>query len=162
MSTQPPTVPTTTVPIGTILPTILTIANLPPGWYLCNGQTVSAYLPIARYIYPVNGQVCLPKLCGLTLVGAGPAQSGTNYVLGNSGGEELHMLTVAEMPAHTHQSPTNMDGNPYNNGSAVYGSDRGQEKNYKPFTTGSTGGNQPHNNMQPYYVVNYIIYCGIA
>ena len=148
--------PTSILPIGTIVAFALTSTEIPQGWLLCDGSTI-----------PLQYQtliICLkspntPNLCGRTLIGTGQGNSGTNYTLFDIGGEEKHQLTVQEMPSHTHQSPSNDSGNPAKNGSSVYGTDRPQDGVY-PFTTGSSGGDQSHNNMQPYCAVNYIIYAG--
>ncbi|WP_341900085.1 hypothetical protein [Fluviicola taffensis] len=92
----------TTVPVGTIIASILTANNLTEGWYLCNGQQVKAKLPIANYIMPVNNEVTLPNLSGCTLIGAGQANSGNIYTLFNTGGEEQHTLIEDEIPSHSH------------------------------------------------------------
>ena len=63
-----------------------------------------------------------------------------------TGGEKAHTLTTAEMPAHTHDYDS-FDG--VNQGNDVTGnSDRAITG-----TTGSTGGDAAHNNLQPYIVV---------
>ena len=61
--------------------------------------------------------------------------AGNTYAAGSTGGEAEHVLTVDEMPEHSH-------GLGY--------------RNYKNMTTGGTlsiGGSQPHNNMPPYLTV---------
>ena len=88
--------------------------------------------------------------------------AGDNYTLGNTGGEATHQLTVSEMPTHRHKyavNETGMGGNTIYNGPAyankieinnpVYDND-----NYLATYVGNTGGNQEHNNMPPYLVVN--------
>lgn len=68
--------------------------------------------------------------------------------LADTGGEETHALITTEMPAHTHTSQ-NQQGTASSSGGAVVGVVAGN--------TGSTGGSTPHNNIQPFLSVNYII-----
>ena len=77
-----------------------------------------------------------------------------NDALGNSGGEETHTLTTAEMPAHTHteQAPNALT---IVQGSGV--STNITAGNLQNLTSGSAGGGGAHNNLQPYQVVNYQI-----
>ena len=92
-----------------------------------------------------------------------PIGSGSGYELGNIGGEAEHTLTVDEMPEHTHivsnyasnvgWSGTSPSSSYLNNTNDGYvGSNNPESK--------SSGNSQPHNNMQPYTVVNYIISTG--
>lgn len=70
--------------------------------------------------------------------------------LGDTGGEEVHQLTVAEMPAHTH------DHNRAKRVSRRNG-DHGAAEFHGGIrdTTSSAGGNQAHNNMPPYIALMY-------
>ena len=72
---------------------------------------------------------------------------GNKYAVGDMGGEDFHVLTIDEMPAHTHGNTFNASG-PHNVGS----NGNGQFGN-----TGSTGGNQPHENRPPYYALAFIM-----
>jgi microcystin-dependent protein len=70
--------------------------------------------------------------------------------LGDTGGAETHTLTTAQMPSHTHSTTGSSNG-----GAGFYlldGADNGA-----PQTTGSTGGDGAHNNVQPTIILNYII-----
>ncbi len=79
----------------------------------------------------------------------------TPRALGQVGGEENHVLTAAEMPAHTHT-----------NGGTLSGSNVGtQPDGASGFAaasdTGSAGGNGAHNIMAPYLGANLFIYAGV-
>lgn len=77
-----------------------------------------------------------------------------NYELGSIGGEAEHVLTIAEMPSHSHSSKTgaNKSVQPYSTGKAVWPTY--YEANGKYNNINITGENQPHNNMPPYLTVN--------
>ena len=91
--------------------------------------------------------------------------AGDTYSAGSSGGEASHTLTIAEMPAHTHNfaqggsafvigSNTNHDHLTLNSG--FYSMENGgwfydHRKNLSSIA--STGNSQAHNNMPPYYTV---------
>lgn len=74
---------------------------------------------------------------------------------GNTGGEETHTLTTAEMPAHAHTFNINA-GSPAQKGEVDAGTfvDYAWWEETRPVgETGYTGNNQPHNNMPPYLSV---------
>jgi hypothetical protein len=117
------------LPSGAIIMWGGAILDIPTDWYICDGT---------------NGT---PDLRGRFVLGAGGA-----YSVDDVGGEEEHTLTIDEMPAHTHSQ---------------WGVNRSQEfetsqglsaAQNSSSNTGSTGGDQPHNNMPPYYAMAYIMY----
>ena len=87
-------------------------------------------------------------------IGAGTLPSGTVLAVGDTGGEEKHILTVPEIPAHTHDGPANeadsTSGGDYH---AVWTENDGTTPVLPPHPTGSTGGDLGHNTMPPYYVL---------
>jgi microcystin-dependent protein len=132
----------------------------PPGWAECNGQI----LPIAQNeaLFSVIGPTwggdgirtfALPNLQGRALVGDG------TFAIGELGGERAHALTVDEMPGHDHSiNAATSNGQGAILGSApmnVYAPEPGSQMS--PSTIGPSGSGQPHDNMQPYLVLNYII-----
>lgn len=141
--------------------------NFPPkGWAFCNGQLLpinqnQALFSLMGTTYGGNGQTnfALPNLQGRT-----PLHQGNGIVQGQAAGENTHTLTVAEMPSHTHQvsgsstagtlpgASANLWGtnaaNPYNSAANT---------SMTPASVSPVGGNQPHENMSPYLVLNFVI-----
>jgi microcystin-dependent protein len=94
----------------------------------------------------------LPNQSRSVLVGRGGSGTTTlGNALGNTGGEEGHILITAEMPAHTHSY----------NSTGAFGTQTGStqllDSGPSGGTTGSTGGGLVHNNIQPSLVIMYII-----
>jgi microcystin-dependent protein len=86
--------------------------------------------------------------------------------IGQSGGEEAHTLIVSEMAQHTHVPFCNSgnvnSGTPAGNTWGAQTSDNAYASGVPDVAMGATttnpiGGSQPHNNMQPYLVLNFII-----
>lgn len=158
------------VPPGTV--TAFAGYNAPTGWLMCDGQSysISTYRDLYNAIgttYGGYGQSFqVPDLRGRFPVGK---DTGTFAALGSKGGEEKHTLTVAEMPAHQHSgndrawhdrqkrngqqwfTGLNHDGGSWMANTANDGLTN------QDTATGTTGGNQPHNNLPPYISLNYII-----
>jgi len=139
----------------------------PRGWAFCNGQVLPAgqnraLFEILGKTYGGDGQTtfALPNLQGRTPLHAGPG-----FALGQSGGEEMHALTIPEMPAHTHaavgSSATADQVSPANGLWANSGINT--FSGYDPNTTMSSvavdgaGEGQPHENLSPYLVLNFVI-----
>ena len=142
--------------------------NFPPkGWAFCNGQLLpinqnQALFSILGTTYGGDGRVnfALPNLQGRM-----PVHVGSGITLGELGGETAHTLNISEMPAHSH-APVGSNTNPPTSPSAA--GNLWSANNAKPFTPTPTvamnpagilpaGGSQPHENMSPYLVLNFII-----
>lgn len=142
--------------------------NFPPkGWALCNGQLLpinqnQALFSLLGTQYGGNGQTnfALPNLRGRA-----PIHQAAGFNLGQAAGQESHTLTLAEMPAHTHvlQASTVAANNALP-GPNVFAQSPQQVYTLptnltalEPSSVTSVGGSQPHMNMQPYLVLNFII-----
>jgi microcystin-dependent protein len=140
----------------------------PVGWALCQGQLLSidenpALFQLIGTTYGGDGQstFALPNLASRI-----PVHIGQNFVLGQTGGEEAVTLTTQQVPAHTHPvaastgtgAQSGPAGNVLANSAtvALYSGDA-PDVSLAPQSVQSTGGSQPHDNMQPFVVINFII-----
>ena len=146
----------------------------PEPWMFCQGQllAIAEYSSLFNLIgttYGGDGQTtfALPDLRGRVPLHQGTGSSGTTYVQGNTGGVESVTLSTNQIPSHTH--PVIADNNPltttatdptnnfYGNGGStqLYSLHTGALKTLE--SVQSQGGSQPHDNLQPYLVLNFII-----
>lgn len=149
-----------TLPIGGII--AFASDTIPSGWLLCDGRAVSRteYAELFKVIGTKHGSgngsttFNLPNPKGRTLVGKDSTDTDFNE-LGKTGGEKTHTLTVDEMPSHKHELIVNKQQGGANAalqptwGTAFSSTDSGSIL--------ATGGDQPHNNLQPHIVTNFII-----
>ena len=148
--------------------------NFPPkGWALCNGQLLpinqnQALFSLLGTTYGGNGQTnfALPNLRGQVPIGFGSGHS-----LGEAAGSTSATVNIQQLPTHIHNAngvntpATSSDptGNFLASGSAAIGSTyTGPNPNNNltamyPASVSNAGGSQPHNNMMPYLVLNFII-----
>jgi microcystin-dependent protein len=140
----------------------------PAGWAFCNGALI-----------PISENDALFNLIGTTYGGDGqntfalpdlqsriPVHAGPGFALGQSGGVESVTLTTSQIPAHSHvpqcQSGT---GNLPDPTGGVWAqpstgtdySDAAPGLIMDPAAIGSAGGSQPHDNMVPFLVINFIL-----
>lgn len=146
----------------------------PRGWAFCNGQLLqisanTALFSILGTTYGGDGRTtfALPDLRGRVAIHAGTGNGLTPRQIGQASGTETVTLTINQMPAHTHMvNPkySNAPGqiNPANNypanlgaPNAVYGASGDGPMGNAIVST--SGGSQPHENMQPWLCINYII-----
>ena len=80
---------------------------------------------------------------GRTIVGVDSSDTDFDAVR-ETGGAKTHQLTISELPAHTHN--VTMSTSDSDNDFLSEGNNTGTST----FTTSSTGGDQAHNNLQPY------------
>lgn len=86
---------------------------------------------------------------GRVPVGVNVADSDFNTVE-KTGGEKKHKLTIAEMPAHSHQARVMADNDPSPSYSETNYFKAGADSQEGGTYTETTGGGQSHNNLQPY------------
>lgn len=145
------------LPVGSTIP--FAAAAAPTGWLICNGSTVSrttyaslfSVIGVSWGVGDGSTTFGLPDLQGRVAVGSGAGTGLTARTLAGSGGEETHLLTIAEMPSHTHT--TSYGVNIFGGGS-LGGASIGQAALQ---TSNSAGLDTAHNTMQPYKVLTYII-----
>lgn len=157
----------------------------PEDWILCNGQSlaVSQYQALFSLMGTAYGGDGVNIFCAPDLRGRVPVGQGTNTTtsppltprtIGQKGGEEVHTVTIAEMPAHSHsfavvnatatsQSPVNMTYGKVTRNATVYGlySDTTptptQLVQFDAKAVSSAGGSQPHNNIMTTTAISFIM-----
>lgn len=139
----------------------------PQGWALCNGQLLSiadntALFQLLGTTYGGDGQntFALPNLQGRI-----PFHQGNSFVIGSTAGTETVTLTATQMPAHTH--PLAANSSPGTQAAPTGGywaqsplgaySTEATANSMAATAIGNTGGSQPHDNMPPFLVVNFVI-----
>jgi len=160
---------------------IMSFNFAPNGWALCNGQLLpinqnQALFSLLGTTYGGDGRVTfgLPNL--QTRV---PIHMGSGYTLGQVAGENTHTLNIGELTQHNHlvnainvaaatsaggHTPANTkllaQGNANVGGTDtsvnLYGSGN-PSQTFAQQTITPTGGSQPHNNQQPFLVLNFCI-----
>ena len=145
----------------------------PAGWAFCAGQ-----------LMPISENDTLFNLIGTTFGGDGqetfgipdlqgraPMHPGPGFQIGEKAGTESVTLTTAQMPAHNHAALTTGKAGTTNvpndttifadTGTAgaitTYLPPGGTQQPLKGSMLTIAGGSQPHENMQPFLVVSFII-----
>lgn len=143
----------------------------PRGWAFCNGQILpivqnTALFSLLGTTYGGDGRstFALPNLQGRAPLHPGQGPGLTSRLLGETGGSTSVTLTIDQMPAHRHSAQVTAqqatDTTPHTDelvlpafaGFKAYGSPRDMLN-----LPDQSGGDQPHNNLQPYLAVNFII-----
>ena len=146
----------------------------PAGWAFCDGQLVpisenDTLFNLIGTTYGGDGQTtfALPDLRGRAPVHMGTGGGGI-YAIGQSAGSETVTVTTQQIPVHSHffqasnqtasaNDPTGTTLGQTITGSALYSAVVGPTVAMSPSAIAQAGGNQPHENMQPFLVVSYII-----
>jgi len=146
---------------------IFTFTFPPKGWALCNGQLLpinqnQALFSLLGTTYGGDGRVnfALPNLQGRV-----PIHMGSGHTLGERAGEEVHTLTMGELPLHTHSlraasSPATTgtpDSTAYLARQASTYHAASSLVAMAPSAITTVGGSQPHLNMQPFLVLSFCI-----
>ena len=143
--------------------------NFPPvGWAFCDGT-----------LLPISENETLFNLIGTTYGGDGvsdfalpdlrgrlPMHQGNGFILAETGGAESVTLTVNQIPSHSHALVGSVaNGSQASPDNTILASStvitpyagRTPDAQMAPNSINPTGGSQPHENMQPYLCVNFII-----
>lgn len=146
----------------------------PKGWALCDGTLLSvaqyqALFSIIGATFGGDGKTtfALPNFQGKAPVHQGNGPGLTSRVLGEQGGAASVTLLGTEIPNHTHginAQTTPTQGDPAGAIWASSAAGRGQSiysptpnVAMNPLALGTAGGSQPHNNMQPFVAMTFII-----
>ncbi|MGH6870180.1 MAG: phage tail protein [Rhizomicrobium sp.] len=143
----------------------------PAGWAFCAGQ-----------IMPISENETLFNLIGTTYGGDGqstfqlpdlrgraPMHMGNGATLAETGGSESVTLTVQQIPSHNHPLLATATGQALSPNGGILAVPTGGVQGFQTYATGAAntaligssivndGGNQPHENLQPYLCVSFII-----
>ena len=147
----------------------------PKGWAMCNGQLMAlsqntALFSLLGTNYGGDGKSTfgLPNLQGSVAIHTDQFTGGGQYPIGDTGGSATVALLTTEMPSHQHvvqcdtsaiQTKLGGPSNsvPSNTSPKQIYSDVTSNTQMNPSMISVAGGSQPHNNLQPYLVVNYCI-----
>lgn len=151
------------LPIGSMIP-FGSDTNIPSNWKICDGSEVSRtdYAELFKVIGTSYGEgdgettFNLPDKRGRNSVGLDLDQVEFSSI-GLKGGEKEHKLTVDEMPSHTHAITAYIGDTVWKEGLPWARASAESHMKTTQWYGSSSGGNQPHNNVQPYEVDVWII-----
>ncbi len=155
----------------------------PKGWAFCRGQLLpisqnTALFSILGTMYGGDGKSTfgLPDLQDSVAISFGQGPGLSDYAEGETGGVPTVTLLTTELPGHNHffNATTNVGTTVTSSGNFLALAQGGTKQNsfnaniystnpnnattgLSPFAIGFSGGNQPHNNMQPYLALNFCI-----
>lgn len=143
----------------------------PIGWALCQGQLMSisqntALFSLLGTMYGGDGRTTfgLPDLRGRTPMGMGQGPGLSQRDQGEQAGTETVTLVQGQLPAHNHSVAASSSATAkspaaalpaYTGDAATYGT--AGDMAMSPTMVGGGGGGQPHDNLQPYLVLNWCI-----
>lgn len=172
-----------TVPVGAVTPYLG--ASAPTNWLLLNGDTIgnarssaieksddyealfkllwesmaNSEAPVstgrgasAQADWDAGKALNMPDARGRVILGSGSGIGLTARTHGATNGFETHTLTVAEMPEHTHTVARFVNSN-----FGFAGNPSSLQVRSGSENTSSAGQSQPHNNMQPWLALNWIV-----
>jgi microcystin-dependent protein len=147
----------------------------PRGWAWCDGQLLplsqnTALFSLLGTTYGGNGKsnFALPDLQGRAPMHPGQGPGLSLHDLGETGGSETVTLLESEIPAHSHterasaedadaDNPTSGNPNGGSIGVSLYLSPAAVAAQMAPEALAPAGGDQPHNNLQPYLTFYFCI-----
>jgi microcystin-dependent protein len=149
----------------------------PTGWAFCNGQILplsqnTALFSLLGTTYGGDGKsnFALPNMQGNAPMHPGQGPGLSLHDLGETGGSDTVTLLESEIPSHSHglmmennlpaadPSPNPTLGLGKSAGAQVYSSVTNTGiVNMNPNVVAPAGGDQPHNNLQPYLTLNFCI-----
>ncbi len=149
----------------------------PKGWAFCDGQILplsqnTALFSLLGTTYGGDGKsnFALPNVQGRATMHPGQGPGLSLHDLGETGGSETVTLLESEIPAHSHplgvhnQDPAALNAPAPNRslarssgGFAYITNTNASPSQFADQTVAPAGGDQPHNNMQPYLTLNFCI-----
>ena len=147
----------------------------PKGWAFCDGQILplsqnTALFSLLGTTYGGDGKsnFALPNMQGNVPMHPGQGPGLSLHDLGETGGVEFVTLLESEIPSHSHSwnastqdgtdnhTPSNLMAQGVGVGQYV-ANGTGPFVSLDPQAIAPAGGDQPHNNMQPYLTLNFCI-----
>jgi microcystin-dependent protein len=148
----------------------------PLGWAFCNGQLLAisqnaVLFDLIGTTYGGDGQntFALPDLSGRALIHQGTDPQGNSYIIGERSGVETVTLTTAQLAVHNHgvvgtpTGATAADPGPSvamaatATGESIYDGTTANQVSLAPTSITTVGNSQPHDNLQPFLAISYII-----
>lgn len=147
----------------------------PLGWAICDGsmmqvQQNQALFNVIGNRFGGNGVTtfALPDLRGRAVMHQGTGTGLTPRQFASIGGEVAVSLTTYQLPTHSHMAGCQSVSNSQSPKDGIWGSGPARpiprqlyapapDETLHPLSLNTAGGSMPHNNMQPYLALNYII-----